>query len=930
VRAPVELRGGRSILIQDNSCIFCFDAQDTEDARRVLDAACDVGDVLAQRRDQLTGFLLVVEYFPETVSRDSACHELRGIIFTREIDDSILLGPEGAGFFRPYCTVENAGSCFRITGRIKKPAAAPDAAGEFFRRVKVVGALRTKISGYLDCKKPPQIFFVYGPALSGIRYQVNAALEEILGSSPMCRIYPLPGQCLPGFDFPGFERIPSVLTAAEKTLWKEKKAVFTARNIMDFPFEEAVSAYFLATAAYIRLCENALSPAVFLCEEFHALPETGKRILALLFRRNLPGWRLLPVCMSQNSDPGKEFKNIPCEKYAIPPVDAGDVKALISAFSGKQALSRLVSVRSSSGGIQALYFEFLAGSRDAGKTEPFREFQAAIHFLIKQEGPLREILWVIQEAAGLLSSRRLEIFLRNLDIPRGQYNAILKQLVSLGFIRDEKSLVPLFPELLRFLRKDTALRREKIIGDLAEFFYGEWKEKRMAGEPVLINFFAETRKNSWLTEVFHEYIQSLLDAGNIAEAQRLLKTKFPLPLTSDMKLALASAGIRISFALENKENAGEIFAQPETAWAGNPYYGSGLIQKTLYGLKRGSRKEALDCAKNAVMTFQENPQTDSLARAHTVVGLTILAGDNPEEAIDYFLMARESETGSMRGIFFEGICRLIMGSLSQALGNFTYVAELADARFSRRWAIAARFQRGRIFFELGEYGEAGRIFQTLLAETASLRYAKPVPVLYAWLARCLLYLGDIKMAVRILDKCGPGQEAGFFRTEADFFRKDYKKARERLETFADIPYEGESFLGDEFAWKDGFYFTENLCIGSRQGVFFLPNLIRFFHAYLRGLDAEHAGIEIMSRLIRDEKTSKNDPCLGIYYYWYSRLLPEGENPAFEDRLTVLGRAVRNLESRASRMDNPAHKRAFTGKNYWNRLLMEDARQYNLV
>jgi hypothetical protein len=87
---------------------------------------------------------------------------------------------------------------------------------------------------------------------------------------------------------------------------------------------------------------------------------------------------------------------------------------------------------------------------------------------------------------------------------------------------------------------------------------------------------------------------------------------------------------------------------------------------------------------------------------------------------------------------------------------------------------------------------------------------------------------------------------------------------------------------------------------------------------------------MMSRLIRDEKTSRNDFFIRLYYYWYFKILPEGQNTAFEDRLTVLGRATQNLQFRMSKMDSPVHKRSFTGKNYWNRLLMEDARQHNLV
>jgi len=86
----------------------------------------------------------------------------------------------------------------------------------------------------------------------------------------------------------------------------------------------------------------------------------------------------------------------------------------------------------------------------------------------------------------------------------------------------------------------------------------------------------------------------------------------------------------------------------------------------------------------------------------------------------------------------------------------------------------------------------------------------------------------------------------------------------------------------------------------------------------------------MSRLIHNEKISRNDPYLRLYYYWYYRILPQSQSPAIEDRLTVLGRATQNLQSQTSKMDNPVHKRAFTGKNTWNRLLMEDARQNNLA
>ncbi|MCL1818572.1 MAG: hypothetical protein FWG35_06550, partial [Spirochaetaceae bacterium] len=48
-----SLRGGKRTAVDDDYFVLCFDAQDSGDASRVLDAACGVQEVLASQADSL-------------------------------------------------------------------------------------------------------------------------------------------------------------------------------------------------------------------------------------------------------------------------------------------------------------------------------------------------------------------------------------------------------------------------------------------------------------------------------------------------------------------------------------------------------------------------------------------------------------------------------------------------------------------------------------------------------------------------------------------------------------------------------------------------------------------------------------------------------------------------------------------------------------
>ena len=86
----------------------------------------------------------------------------------------------------------------------------------------------------------------------------------------------------------------------------------------------------------------------------------------------------------------------------------------------------------------------------------------------------------------------------------------------------------------------------------------------------------------------------------------------------------------------------------------------------------------------------------------------------------------------------------------------------------------------------------------------------------------------------------------------------------------------------------------------------------------------------LHKLTRSERSVEEDPNGYWYNYLYSVILPESGGEEIDDKETVLGKAVKNLQERASRIDAPAERSAFLSRNTWNRRIMNEARQRKLV
>jgi hypothetical protein len=78
------------------------------------------------------------------------------------------------------------------------------------------------------------------------------------------------------------------------------------------------------------------------------------------------------------------------------------------------------------------------------------------------------------------------------------------------------------------------------------------------------------------------------------------------------------------------------------------------------------------------------------------------------------------------------------------------------------------------------------------------------------------------------------------------------------------------------------------------------------------------------------RPADNDPASPFYTFLYADALPEESGGEADDKVTVLGKSLKGLQERASRIDGSADRAGFLSRNRWNRAIMEEARNRRLA
>ena len=199
-----------------------------------------------------------------------------------------------------------------------------------------------------------------------------------------------------------------------------------------------------------------------------------------------------------------------------------------------------------------------------------------------------------------------------------------------------------------------------------------------------------------------------------------------------------------------------------------------------------------------------------------------------------------------------------------------------------------------------------------------------------WLARSLVYDGRVRRGLAVLRDQSGDPESCFFLAEALLRTGDHAEAIAALDRGLNATAPPRPSV-EGIAWSSGFASLEDRAVGVSAGTRVLLHQMMALRGFILAESGRTAdGVEEMHRLTRELRISEIDPYNRVYFYLYSLILPESGELNVEDGTTVLGKAVRYIQQRTSRMDDYAHKTDFLRRNYWNARLMSHAQTHNLV
>jgi tetratricopeptide (TPR) repeat protein len=398
--------------------------------------------------------------------------------------------------------------------------------------------------------------------------------------------------------------------------------------------------------------------------------------------------------------------------------------------------------------------------------------------------------------------------------------------------------------------------------------------------------------------------------------------------------------LRAAVIEERLEEAGVLVRELARLGRGDPRAGSSAeagLAASRYYLAAGDSASALDVLKRGLSAAQEAGVggAGAVREASLLLGATMLADGRLGEAVEYAGLAeREAQEagdrlGALRAGSLLASCHFLEGRLTRAEECAGEALALAAAMGQRDEEVFLDFIKARVRFLLGDYEGCSVFLQRCLCLSELYRMTAAEPVLDAWIARSMVYAGSAAAGSSRLERLESTREVLFFQAEAALFDGNPAGAASAVERGLATPTESAFPPPHGGCWRDGFLALEGRCFSlSRSGTYLQRQL-----AALRGhlLARRGSGSEAMrelGELVRGVRPADNDPSLHLYLFLYADALPEESGD--DDKVTVLAKALKGLQERASRIDAPAERSAFLHANRWNRTIMEEARARRLA
>jgi tetratricopeptide (TPR) repeat protein len=967
--------------------------EDDLDASSVAASLLRTLDFLEARRTELFGFAILVAGAAEK-QPGPAAERLRGLLLDVEQEEGLWCTPECAGLLSEHLAFDRSAPLYRLTGPNQTPEIelAPAEEPRAWIREALIARALDVIGDRLNTGESRDVLHLHGPSGSGKSALLREVSRRLLGTSrevTVLRPHTLFKRRSPLHPFLNslspalLSAVPRHLLGVERVAWAETAPLLAwllgtvpdagAKLNPDHVLEDFMIGYRLCLTAWVRLASEKRLPALFLCDGVDGYHPEARRMAARLIEDFLAFADFVPVISSSEEAVPEELSGIHVKPLFIHPLGKREIRSLCEHFYPGLALpeSLLRRLRRRSGGLYVSVVSYLQYLHRAG----FIRFAAERHewlpvaaddsslpanplsvswYLIRtlhEEAFL--LLYAVSLAGGLLDRRGLMSFLADAGFEQKVTEKTLSALAMAGLLADEDSLIPRFPALRRKLEAELSAEGTRLRDRLLSHVCTLWDAGNYPHAVLLFTFLARNERTDLALRVLPQIIQRKLDEGDVAGARafcdptRLEFSAEPTPSQrAEITALMANGRLRAALLESGHEEAAAARADVVAVTrSGCPQdlLGEAWIELAKHSLSRGDTAVSLEETKRSLLIFQDqgagrSSRAEAGERASYLwLGVTMLADGKLSEAIEYLgLSERLGREASDPGAALLACSHLavvlfINGRYTQCLAAVE--RGVADARSAcrRESELFLLFLKARAKFLLGAYEECCITLETCLCLATLYSVSRAMPVLRAWLGRGALYRGDLEHGMRMLSATEPSREALYFLAEGHFFSDAPEEALHRLDQALAMEAGFHFPSPEKPSWSDGFLSVEGRCFRLSRGDAFVRRSLSALRAYLLGLRGEEAeAIRELHKLTRSERSVEEDPNGYWYDYLYSMVLPEAGREEVDDKETVLSKAVKSLQERASRVDAPSERSSYLTRNRWNRRIMEEARERKLV
>lgn len=954
--SAIEVQGGAFAGRLCELWLFRFERARADDRQGILDALQHAMTILAAREPELAGWLVFVDYLEGPSA--AVAGQIHDQLLPVYQDNVAILGRSGHELLGHLFDLEPVDG---VVGLSKLGALLGSHASEVGSAIDIArsDASVDAIVGALDpdALAGGLLQVVLDDRLA-LRVNTRSALELITGTASVrwleaeaddeWDLAPL----VTAFSPLAVHETGFWLRGAEQRAWEERSPLVHALtgslpgpvlpDALEVDLGIAFESYLVA---YLRRAADAVVPPVLLCHNIDLWPRAAvdsvvRTLTRLPVSEHAPGLMVIATA-TRGTTPGLD--QVTRQTVRLPRPSIASLRERTRAEVNWERVVRLTHGRAAS----VVHYLVAADHWDAvpeSSLEDVSESDLAWRVVRRQDSDVQELLLAAHYAGRYLAREQFAELALALGSDRVRVPAALGRMRLLGLVDDRDRIVPLHPDHVARLEATLGRSAERVAERVGEHLHELAQRGGIEPSEALVTFLARFDEGRYVPALFHRLLTRTMSRRRLAEAQRLLYDNAPPRgvrggARGCLQLVTAANKLRLALLQGNLQVAERTRTQSDRildADACDFAAGDLAVAKARLTFLQQPSGETTALLKRAVMIYQDLDDQSGLARANLDFGLVLLAQEDLLGAREYFTIGARAAANagdvfeSVRAAQLMLVSNYVHGNLSRALEQAEALDEQAATAGMREVQLFVEHARGRIQFELGRYEEAADTFARGRSRARLYAMSRPGAVMERWLARALIHDGRVRRGTAILNDQRVHAESLFFLAEGLLRRGEHAEAIAALTQ--GLEFGGsEAFSPESTPWSTGFAALEDRAIGVVAGSRVLEHQMIALRGFVLAESGRVAdGIEEMHRLTRELRLSEIDPYNRIYFYLYSRILPESGELNVEDGTTVLGKAVRFIQQRTSRMDDYAHKTDFLRRNYWNARLMEHAQAHNLV